>query len=83
MSGGVIYTIGYGARSVDELIATLRLYGIEYLIDVRSQPYSRHKPEFSKSALDQAVREARLRYVFMAIRSAAGRKTPHITAVRK
>lgn len=65
MSDGVIYTIGYGARSVHELIAALRLYGIEYLIDVRSQPYSRHKPEFSKSALDQAVRDAGLRYVFM------------------
>jgi uncharacterized protein (DUF488 family) len=65
LSEAVIYTIGYGARSLDELIATLRRYNIEYLVDVRSQPYSRHKPEFSKAALDQGLREAGLRYVFM------------------
>ena len=65
MSDGVIYTIGYGARSLDELIATLRLHNIEYLVDVRSQPYSRHKPEYTKAALEQSVREAGLRYVFM------------------
>ena len=65
LSGGLIYTIGYGARSLDELVATLRLYSIEYLADVRSQPYSRHKPEFGKAALDQGLRDAGLRYVFM------------------
>ena len=65
MSEGVIYTIGYGTRSLDELVATLRRYNVEYLADVRSQPYARHKPEFAKAALEQALREAGLRYVFM------------------
>ncbi len=65
MSKGVIYTIGYGARGLDELVATLRGYSIEYLVDVRSQPYSRHKPEFTKASLEQGIREAGLRYVFM------------------
>jgi uncharacterized protein (DUF488 family) len=65
VSNGVIYTIGYGARSLDELVATLRLYNIEYLVDVRSQPYSRHKSEYTKAALDQGIRDAGLRYVFM------------------
>ena len=65
LTRGIIYTIGYGARSLDELVATLRSYNIEYLIDVRSQPYSRHKPEFSKDALERGVREKGLRYVYM------------------
>ncbi len=65
MGNQAIYTIGYGARSLDELIATLRRYDIQYLIDVRSQPYSRHKPEYTKAALDQAIGKAGLRYVFM------------------
>lgn len=65
MSEDVIYTIGYGARSLDEVVATLRRYGIEYLVDVRSQPYSRHKPEFTKEALEREVRAGGLRYVFM------------------
>lgn len=65
MSDAAIYTIGYGSRSLDELVATLRRYNIEYLIDVRSQPYSKHKPEFGKAALEHEVRERGLRYVFM------------------
>lgn len=65
MSDSIIYTIGYGARSFDELIAALRRYNIEYLVDVRSQPYSQYKPEYNKAALEQGIREAGLRYVFM------------------
>jgi uncharacterized protein (DUF488 family) len=65
LSDAAIYTIGYSSRSLDELVATLRRYNIEYLIDVRSQPYSKHKPEFSKAALEREVRERGLRYVFM------------------
>ena len=60
-----IYTIGYGNRTVDELVAILQQYGIHYLIDVRSSPYSRFKPEFGKEALDQALRPHAIRYVFL------------------
>ena len=60
-----IYTIGYGARSVDELEAALRTNGIDYLIDVRSAPYSRYKPEFSKDALEAALKSQGFRYLFM------------------
>jgi uncharacterized protein (DUF488 family) len=65
MDGNAIYTIGYGQRSVAEVIGLLQLYGVEYLIDVRSQPYSRFNPEFSKDALETRLKEAGLRYVFM------------------
>jgi uncharacterized protein (DUF488 family) len=63
--GEVIYTIGYGARNVDEMVAVLRQYGIQYLVDVRSQPYSKYKPEFSKAALERRLSENGIRYVFM------------------
>jgi uncharacterized protein (DUF488 family) len=60
-----IYTIGYGARSADDLVAVLHAYAIEYVLDVRSAPYSRYKPEFSKDALETALKAQGLRYVFM------------------
>lgn len=47
-----IFTIGYGDRSIDEFIDVLRQHNLDYLIDVRSAPYSRFKPEFSKDALE-------------------------------
>jgi uncharacterized protein (DUF488 family) len=60
-----IYTIGYGARTVDELAAVLRAYAIEFVIDIRTAPYSRYKPEFSKDALEAALKTHGLRYVYM------------------
>ncbi len=60
-----IYTIGYGSRSIEDFVAALRQYGIRFVVDIRTAPYSRYKPEFSKDALEPALHEAGLRYVFM------------------
>ena len=65
MSDTAVYTIGYGARSIEEFIRALRANGITYLIDVRSRPYSRYKPEFSQEALDSQLQAHQIRYVFM------------------
>lgn len=60
-----IYTIGYGSRSIDEFVAALQRYDIHYVVDIRSAPYSRYKPEFNKDALERALTDAGFRYVFM------------------
>ena len=60
-----IYTIGYGARDIDDFIAVLKAYHIGYLIDVRSKPYSRYKPDFSKDALEGYLQAQGIRYIFM------------------
>ena len=60
-----LYTIGYGARDIDAFLATLRRYGITYLIDVRSSPYSRYKPDFARERLEEHVRRVGIRYVYM------------------
>jgi len=60
-----IYTIGYGSRSIAELIELLQMHKIDYLIDVRSAPYSRYKPEFSKAPLEAKLTKHGIRYVFM------------------
>ncbi len=65
MSSPPLHTIGYGARDIDAFIAALRRYDIAYLIDVRSRPYSRYKPDFSKEALEEHMRAAGIRYVYM------------------
>lgn len=60
-----IYTIGYGARAIDAFLETMRRYEIAYLIDVRSKPYSRYKPDFTRERLEEHLRQAGIRYVFM------------------
>lgn len=60
-----IYTIGYGSRSMEQFIAALRAYRIAFVVDIRSAPYSRFKPEFSKDALEAHLRDAGIRYLYM------------------
>lgn len=60
-----LYTIGYGARDIEEFIAVLKEHEIAFLIDVRSRPYSRYKPDFSKDPLAAHLKRAGIRYVFM------------------
>lgn len=60
-----VYTIGYGARSMEAFIGVLQEHGIAYLIDIRSAPYSRYKPEFSKAALERELQRHVIRYVYM------------------
>ena len=60
-----IYTIGYGDRSLDAFIALLHANAIVYLLDVRTAPYSRFKPEFNKEALTKALAVQGIRYLFV------------------
>src|SRR5688500_18225161 len=60
-----VYTIGYGTRSFEELVGLLEAHGVTCLADVRSAPYSRFRPEFSKAALEAAVQARCIRYVFL------------------
>jgi uncharacterized protein (DUF488 family) len=60
-----IYTVGYGSRSVEELIALLHVHGITYLVDVRTAPYSRYKPEFSRQPLAAVLDTVGIHYLYM------------------
>jgi uncharacterized protein (DUF488 family) len=60
-----IYTVGYGNRSLAEFIALLQQYEIRYLVDIRSQPYSRYHPNYSKATLEAALKQQGLHYVFL------------------
>jgi len=60
-----IYTIGYGARGLAEFLDLLAAHDFAYLIDVRSTPYSRFKPEFSKDALGRAVEDRGIHYLYL------------------
>jgi len=60
-----IYTIGHGGRTVETFLELLQQHHIAYLIDVRSQPYSRYQPDFTKQALEYHLNSQDIRYVFM------------------
>lgn len=60
-----VYTIGYGNRSIEQFVETLKKYQIAFVIDVRSRPYSQFKPEFSKDQLEKTLKLSGVQYVFM------------------
>jgi uncharacterized protein (DUF488 family) len=60
-----LFTVGYGARSLEEFMAVLKAHQIEYLIDVRSAPYSKFKQEFSRELLQYHLERAGVHYLFM------------------
>jgi len=60
-----IYTIGYGGRATEEFIALLNRYAIDTLVDVRTQPYSKFNPDFTRSTLAKILARAGLNYAFM------------------
>lgn len=60
-----IYTIGYGAREIADFVAILQANQIQYLVDLRTSPYSAYKPEFSKNALQANLEIHGIHYLYM------------------
>jgi len=60
-----IYTVGHSNLSLDDFLELLRRWRIEIVADVRRFPTSRKHPHFAREALESALREARIRYVFL------------------
>lgn len=60
-----IYTIGHSNHEIASFIALLRQYDITALGDVRSQPYSRYVPQYSREQLKTTLAKAGITYVFL------------------
>lgn len=60
-----IYTIGHSNHSVEAFITMLKKYDVTALCDVRSHPYSRYTPQFSRDALKTALSEVGISYAFL------------------
>lgn len=61
----ILYSIGYGNRSWQSFLNLLKVKKCEFLIDVRSSPYSKFNQSFSRESLLTLCKEAGIRYVFM------------------
>jgi len=58
----VIYTIGYGNRPITDFVELLRKYSITCLVDVRSLPTSRFRPDYRQKALRAHLEAADIAY---------------------
>jgi uncharacterized protein (DUF488 family) len=60
-----IYSIGYASYSISDFLKVLADYGIDVVADVRSQPYSRFKPEFNRENLKNVLQTNNIGYAFL------------------
>lgn len=60
-----IYTIGHGNRKINDFIKALKEFNIQFLIDVRSTPYSKFNPQFNQNDLKHFLSNNGITYVFM------------------
>src|SRR5215471_2457273 len=74
-----LWTIGHGNRSIEAFLALLRDAGIRCLVDVRAYPASRRHPHFARTALEQSLAHAGVRYVWEG-KALGGRRTPAATS---
>jgi uncharacterized protein (DUF488 family) len=60
-----IATIGHGRAGFATLEAVLERHGIVMIVDVRSEPYSRHAPDFTRARLETLCAAAGIGYRWM------------------
>ena len=60
------YTIGYEKKTMEQFLRLLETKKIGTLVDVRKNPISQYKPEFSKENLEGILRKNGIRYVHYA-----------------
>jgi uncharacterized protein (DUF488 family) len=61
----LLFTIGHSNHPIESFLDLLRRHDIEAVADVRSRPYSRFVPHFSKPGLARLLAEAGIGYVFL------------------
>jgi uncharacterized protein (DUF488 family) len=75
-SARLIYTVGHSSQTIGEFIEQLQRHEIQLIADVRSQPYSRRYPHFSREALQRSLSLADIRYLFLGRELGARRDEP-------
>jgi len=59
------FTIGYAHRSINQFIAILQAAQVKTVVDVRANPVSQFRPEFSKRNIEASLNQAGIVYVHM------------------
>lgn len=60
-----LYTIGHSNHDAAHFLSLLTTHGVTAIVDVRSSPYSKYVPHFSKDNLQHILRDAGIEYIFL------------------
>ena len=60
-----LYSIGHGQKPLDEFCEELISFGIQYVIDVRSSPFSKWAPQYNQKEINLYLRSNGIVYAYM------------------
>ena len=60
-----LFTIGHSNHDATHFLSLLSAHGVSAVADVRSSPYSKYVPQFSKDNLQRSLRDANIDYLFL------------------
>lgn len=60
-----VFTIGHSHQPFESVLALLKAYGVELLLDIRSRPYANLFPDFSRRRLKMRLAKEEIVYIFM------------------
>ena len=60
-----IFTIGHSSLDTESFIRLLKDNSIDIVVDVRSNPYSRYAPQFSKNNIQDSMETNSIKYLFL------------------
>lgn len=61
---GGLFSIGSGNEDLMSFIDRLKKWNIDYLVDLRSQPYSKYVPHFNREILSNSLKKAGIDYLY-------------------
>src|SRR5439155_1377554 len=71
-----IFSVGHGARTFEDFVATLASGGVSRVADVRAFPGSRRHPQFGRDVLAEALRGAGVDYRWLPALGGRRRRGP-------
>jgi uncharacterized protein (DUF488 family) len=60
-----VLTIGHSNHTMDHFLDLLQMHGVQVVVDVRSQPYSKYATHFDKDALKLGLQSAGIRHLYL------------------
>lgn len=64
-TSATIFTIGHSTHPIEEFVEILNTHGIEFVVDVRTIPKSRHNPQFNSDTLAASLHDRAIGYEHM------------------
>ncbi len=60
-----IFVVGHSTRTIKSFIDLLKAHSINFLVDIRTIPKSRHNPQFNEDSLKKVLKENKIGYVHL------------------